>query len=145
MANPIQPGGQVQNGQVNASEDEQKAYDQFVKTGMRLLHGKDTAEVFEKRLGKSPPAQALADVTMALVRNIEEGMGQVPPAVALHGGIALFQQVVEVFESMTGKPVTDDVKKDAMQIASQQYFSEGLKSGKIQPEQLAEFQGALPQ
>ncbi len=114
--------------------------DQFVAKGMMLLH-KQAAEEVEKRLQMGEPAQAVADVVMSLVRNIENTLGNdLEPDVVIHGAVKLLMQVLELREAITKEKTSEAIVSEALKMFFQQYFENELAAGRVTPEELSELQ-----
>src|SRR5436309_1133861 len=102
---PSNFNGEDEEQQPNVTPEEQAQYDQFVKNGMSILYtedGKIPPEVLN-RLSRGKPAAALAQTGVWLVSMLENSAKQsgkqIDPAVLMHGGKELFEQLATISQT----------------------------------------------
>lgn len=135
---PAQPAA---NGSV--SEKDKADFQQFIAQGMKVLHAPETRDTMLKRLTQGNPIQAIAEVTLTIVQKLE-GAAQVSDIVKLDGANVIMREVAELAEAAGVKPLSDEEKSTAFSLALEMYVMQGVKSGKMNPEELQQVAGQTP-
>jgi len=142
-AAPDDGSGDVGDGEPNVTPEEQKAYDEFVKNGLRVIYDGDKArEEVVNRLRQHPddPVGTLANVTVWLEQMLEasaESSGaEISDDVKLHGAIALMEELAEVAGAAKIHDYNQKELNAALLQAMDLYREAGEKSGAVDPAQL---------
>lgn len=139
---PMQAPQAPENGQV--SDQDKADFQQFIAQGMKVLHAPETRDAMLKRLTQGNPIQAIAEVTLTIVQKLE-GAAQVSDIVKLDGANVIMREVAELAEAAGVKKLTDEEKSTAFSLALEMYVMQGVKSGKMNPEELQQVAQQPPQ
>lgn len=116
---------ETQEEQPNVSPEEQAAYDEFVKNGMRLVYqnGEVTPAILnqlkgdwgdvQQMLGELPPDEGALDpknpvdnlavatvgIVLALEASAAQAKKELDPGVVFHGGVEILEQLADVAEA----------------------------------------------
>lgn len=129
-------------GKPVASPEDQAAYDQFVKNGMRLMYDKKALPSIMKSLdGAGDPVQGMANTIAMLVARIvgsaKQSGKELSPNVILHGAGELLEQLADFSEQSGGHKYTDD----ELQMVAQNMVKATMGQGApAQPDQAEEQQ-----
>lgn len=121
------------NGTV--TEKDKSDFQQFIAQGVKLLHAPETRGGMIDRLRKGNPIQAIAEVTLAIVQKLEQ-VAEVSDIVKLDGANVLMKEVSELATAAGVKELTDEEKSLAFSLAMEMYVMQGMKSGKLKPEDM---------
>lgn len=121
-ADPMADGGE----QPNVTPEEQAQYDRFVDNGLKIIFDEKTAPQILKRLQASGnPIEGLASATVNVVLGLKdsaEKAGQkLDPAVLLHGGAELMENIAELSDAAGVHKFTPEELEQATYAAMDQY------------------------
>lgn len=101
-----------------ATEEEQKAYDKVVSAGSEVLHGEETsAEVMSiLEAGKDNPGEALAEVAMMIIGQLDEQSGgKIPEGIIIPAADDILSQAGELAEAAGLFKWNENIKGSAAQ------------------------------
>lgn len=125
-----------------ASAEEQNMYEYFVANGINLIHSGNTRTNILNILksGANNPINAVAMSTLSVIGKIEQQAQkqdvEIPDSVKLNGGAAIMEEIVELGEAAGILKMSEEDKTKAAQSAIQNYLTQGINAGTIDPNKL---------
>ena len=115
--------------------------DAFIAQGIRLIHDPKISDGIKMQITRSDePVEAIADQTINVVNSVEgnakkNGITLNAGELAQAGNI-LMGEIIDIAERSGSKKLSDEDKYLAFSLAISKYMDQGVKSGKITPDQL---------
>lgn len=127
----------------NVSPEEQAMYDKFVDNGLSLIFDEKAAPQLLNRIKSAPnPVEGLAATTVMVVsrlRDSAENSGQqIEPAVLLHGGAELMENIAMLAKASGVHEYSESEMEQATYAAMDQYGDQAVKSGKVDKQAVAQ-------
>ena len=138
------PGEQSAMGsaerETQASPGEQKVYDEVVNTAMMLMYDEANLPNMMETLQKGEPPEAIAQVAVMLVSEVEKRLGdtkkRVPDGILVHAGIEIIEQLIEMGEEAKLFDISEDQQEEILFRALELW-------GQNNPERMEEKKGEM--
>ena len=140
LAQQALPG--AESAPKQAAPEEQASYEAFIENGMLAIYDEKRSEQILKMLSGQDPVTALSNTVLTVIHGLVDAATrkqQTPPSdtVLIHGGYALLQELAQMGKSAGVLEITDEQINKAGEVAMQKYLEQGIRTGKVDVNQLA--------
>lgn len=142
--NQREPGvEQIQEEEPAMDPQTQEQFDIFVANGLQIIYSQEeSAKIMQAISDSENPVTIIARITLRVVNQLEDmltGQGvEISDDAKIHGANILMGEIMTMAEKAGINPLSEEERNHSWSMAVALYIDEGLKSGRLSPEQIQE-------